>query len=125
LQTDDGERIIGRRVTPAWAASASTSGTPDMPAADIHATLLEGQTIFELADGLQLRRSRVMNAQRIELCGFSDAQLERLKADGCFSEIISWKLRLFIPTDQQGIAVLERLLSRFPIARISDRQAAQ
>lgn len=124
LQTDDGERIIGRRVTPAWAASASTTGTPDMPAADIHAVLLEGQTIFELADGLQLRRSRVMNAQRIELCGFSDTQLERLKADGCFSEIISWKLRLFIPTDQQGIAVLKRLLSRFAVARISDRKAA-
>jgi hypothetical protein len=28
LQTDDGERIIGRRVSPAWAANASTIGAP-------------------------------------------------------------------------------------------------
>jgi predicted RNA methylase len=125
LQTDQGERIIGRRVTPAWAAAVSaTADGPDMSAADIHAALQEGQTLFELQVGLQLRRSRVMNAQRIELCGFNDAQLERLKADGCFSEIISWKLRLFIPVDLRGVEVLDRLLSRHPVTRISDRKAA-
>lgn len=124
LQTDDGERIIGRRVTPAWAASISPTKLPDMPAADVHAALLEGRTLFELEDCLQLRRARVMNTQRIELTGFSDAQLERLKADGCFSEIIAWKLRLFVPVNPQGVAVLERLLARFPVTRISDRKVA-
>ena len=29
LQTDEGERIIGRRVSPAWAANASVTGTTD------------------------------------------------------------------------------------------------
>jgi hypothetical protein len=125
LQTDDGERIIGRRVTPAWAAATSAlSDNPDMEAADVHAALLDGQTVFELQDGLQLRRARVMNAQRIELCGFNDAHLERLKADGCFSEIISWKLRLFIPVESPGVQVIERLLSRHSLTRISDRKAA-
>ena len=83
-----------------------------------------GQTIFELQDGLQLRRSRVMNAQRIELTGFTDAQLERLKADGCFSEIISWKLRLFISVDLRGVETIERLVSRHKVMRIGDRRAA-
>ncbi len=125
LQTDEGERIIGRRVTPAWAAAINaTSDGPDMPAADIHAALLDGQTIFELQDGLQLRRARVMGVQRIELTDFTDAQLERLKADGCFSEIISWKLRLFISVDLRGVETIERLVSRHKVTRISDRRAA-
>ncbi len=124
LQTDEGERIIGRRVTPAWAAAINaTSDGPDMPAADIHAALLDGKTIFELQDGLQLRRARVMGVPRIELTGFTDAQLERLKADGCFSEIISWKLRLFISVDLPGVETIERLVSRHKVTRISDRRA--
>ncbi|WBU64661.1 strawberry notch family protein [Paracoccus aerodenitrificans] len=125
LQTDEGERIIGRRVSPAWAANASTSGvsssiTPDAA----YAALLEGRTILDLAEGLQLRRSRVMGANRIELCGFTDAMRERLRAYGLFSEIISWKLRFFVPVGAVGPEVTAKLLERFPIVHISEREAA-
>lgn len=123
LETDEGERIIGRKVSPAWAASAS--GSPaNISAAEAHALLLDGRTILDLVDGLQLRRVRVMNAYRIELIGFTDAMRERLTAYGLFHEIISWKLRLFAPTDETGKEVLDRLLKRFPIERISDKGAA-
>jgi hypothetical protein len=72
LQTDEGERIIGRRVSPAWAANASTSGVTSSltPDAGAYAALIEGRTILDLAEGLQLRRVRVMGANRIELTGF-------------------------------------------------------
>ncbi|MCD1635502.1 strawberry notch family protein [Martelella mediterranea] len=124
LQTDDGERIIGRKVSPAWAANASTTGTASLSADDAFTALTEGRTILDLAEGLQLRRARVMGANRIELTGFTDTMRDRLKAYGLFGEIISWKFRLFVPTDASGAAVLARLLERFPVERIAEREAA-
>ena len=124
LQTDDGERIIGRRVSPAWAANTTATGTTTLSAEDAHAALMEGRTILYLAEGLQLRRVRVMGANRIELSGFSEAMRERLRAYGLFTEIISWKLRFFVPADATGIAVLGRLLETYPVERIGEREAA-
>lgn len=124
LQTDEGERIIGRRVPPAWAANATSIGTASLSAEDAHAALIDGKTILDLADGLQLRRVRVMGANRIELSGFTDAMRERLRAYGLFSEIISWKLRFFVPVDASGQAVLARVLDTYPVARIAEREAA-
>lgn len=124
LQTDDGERIIGRRVSPAWAANATTTGTTSLSAEEAHAALMEGRTILDLAEGLQLRRVRVMGANRIELSGFTEAMREWLRAYGLFTEIISWKLRFFVPADAPGIAVLGRLLETYPLERIGEREAA-
>lgn len=124
LQTDEGERILGRRVSPAWAANAGTTGTTSMTADAAYAALIDGRTILDLAEGLQLRRVRVMNTNRIELSGFTEAMRERLRAYGLFTEIISWKLRFFVPVDASGIAVLARLLDTYAIARMSDRAAA-
>ncbi|SMH43437.1 strawberry notch family protein [Azospirillum agricola] len=125
LQTDDGERLIGRTVPPAWVAGALATGTTTLTPEDAFAALTDGRTILDLADGLQLRRVRVMGTCRIELSGFTDPMRERLSADGLFHEIISWKLRMFVPTaTTTGVAVLARLLDRFPIRRIAEREAA-
>ncbi|MCG2842334.1 strawberry notch C-terminal domain-containing protein, partial [Sandaracinobacter sp. RS1-74] len=124
LQTDEGERIIGRRVSPAWAANASTSGVTNSLTPDAaYAALIEGRTILDLAEGLQLRRVRVMGANRIELTGFTDAMRDRLRAYGLFSEIISWKLRFFVPVDATGPEIIGKLLDRFPVERIGEREA--
>lgn len=124
LQTDAGERIIGRRVSPAWAANAVTTGAASLTPEQAFTALMDGTTILDLADGLQLRRARVMGAQRLELTGFTEAMRDRLRAYGLFSEIISWKLRFFVPVDATGPAVLAKLLDTFPVARISEREAA-
>lgn len=121
LQTDTGERIIGRKVSPAWVASATAIGVSALTPEATLAALLDGKTILDLAEGLQLRRVRVMGANRIELTGFTDAMRERLSAYGLFHEIISWKLRMFIPTDAAGIDVLRKVLERYPVARIAER----
>ena len=47
----------------------------------------------------------------------------RLKALGLISEIISWKLRLFIPTGAQGPAMLASLLDRHTLVGVTDRAA--
>jgi predicted RNA methylase len=124
LQTDAGERIIGRKVSPGWAATALAAEAPTLTPENAFAALVEGRTVFDLAEGLQLRRVRVMGAGRIELSGFNDTMRDRLKAYGLFHEIISWKLRMFVPTDAAGVAVLARVLDRYPIERISEREAA-
>ena len=124
LQTDDGERIIGRRVSPAWAANAASTGTADLTADAAYAALIDGRTILDLAEGLQLRRVRVMGASRIELSGFTEAMRDRLRAYGLFTEIISWSLRFFVPIDSTGPTVLGRLLETYPVARIGEREAA-
>ncbi|WP_050521955.1 bifunctional class I SAM-dependent methyltransferase/DEAD/DEAH box helicase [Pseudorhodobacter wandonensis] len=121
LQTDDGQRIIGRRVSPAWVATTLASEAPNLTAAEVHALILGGKTKVQLAEGLELHRARVMGVDRIELSGFSEAQKDRLKADGFFSEIIAWKLRLFCPSDASGIDVITRLLARLPIQGLHAR----
>jgi hypothetical protein len=121
LQTDDGQRIIGRRVSPSWVATTLVADAPELTAAQVHALVLEGKTVVRLAEGMELLRSRVMGVNRIELSGFTEAAKERLKADGFFSEIISWKLRLFCPVDSGGIAVLDRLLARCPVTGLHER----
>ncbi len=124
LQTDDGERIVGRRVSPAWVASALATGTSTLTPDDAFMALMDGKTILDLTEGLQLRRVRVMGANRIELSGFTDAMRDRLRAYGLFHEIISWKLRMFVPTDATGAAILAKVLERYPVERIGEREAA-
>ncbi|MGN6538035.1 MAG: strawberry notch C-terminal domain-containing protein, partial [Mesorhizobium sp.] len=124
LQTDDGERIIGRRVSPAWAMNAASTGTANLSSDDAYAALVDGRTLLDLASGLQLRRARVMGANRIELSGFTDTMRDRLRAYGLFSEIISWKLRFFVPADASGPAIIGKLLPTYPVERISEREAA-
>jgi hypothetical protein len=93
-------------------------GEADRPA------LTEGRTVLELAEGLQLRRVRLMGAHRIELSGFTDTMRDRLRTYGLFAEIIAWKLRMFMPTDADGAEVLAKVLDRYPIERIAERDAA-
>jgi hypothetical protein len=121
LQTDDGQRSIGRRVSPAWVATTLAADAPKLTAAEVHALVLEGKTVVRLVEGMELHRSRVMGANRIELSGFTEAQKDRLKADGFFSEIISWKLRLFCPVEVDGVTILGRLLERFPVCALDTR----
>jgi hypothetical protein len=123
LQTDAGERIIGRKVSSAWVASTLLEERPAMRPEDAFAALLEGRTVLDLAEGLKLRRVRVMGAHRIELSDFTDTMRDRLRAYGLFGEIISWKLRMFVPTDAGGAGILAKVLERYPVERIGEREA--
>lgn len=124
LQTDAGERIIGRRVSTDWAATALDSDVPNLSVENAFAALIDGKTSLDLAEGLQLRRVRIMGVPRIELTGFTDFMRDRLRAYGLFHEIIAWKLRMFVPTDANGPAILAKLMERYPLTRIADRAAA-
>ena len=105
------------------AQAVSADGVSIAPA-DAWAAVLDGRTILELQEGLSLRRARVMGLFRVELCGFTDGMVDRLKAMGLISEIIAWKLRLFVPTGTDGPSILGALMERYPIVRIADRVTA-
>ncbi len=49
---------------------------------------------------------------------------ERLKAYGLTHEIISWKLRFFVPVGADAPAILDRLIERHPLVAVIDRAAA-
>ena len=128
IQTDAGERTIGRHITPTLVATMLRNlGIDDVPTLapdEAWTGLVDGRIGLQLVDGLVLRRSRVMNDYRVELVGFTDAMVPRLKALGLIAEIISWKLRLFIPTGGQGPAMLGSLLERHTLVGVTDRTAA-
>jgi predicted RNA methylase len=123
FESDEGERIIGRLVSPAWVAQAAEDDAPTLAPAGAWTAIMDGRTILQLQDGLQLRRVRVMNDYRVELSGFTDGMVERLKALGLMPEIISWKLRLFVPIGAASPDILSTLMERHPLIRIADRNA--
>ncbi|WP_432769514.1 MAG: DEAD/DEAH box helicase family protein [Sphingopyxis sp.] len=122
LQTGAGERIIGRKVTPAWAAGVTGEAPARLAVPDAWRMLQAGDIKLGLAEGQSLRRVRAMNDWRIELSGFNDLGVERLKAIGLISEIVSWKLKLYVPAGATGADVFAALLDRFPIQRVQDRK---
>ena len=63
---------------------------------------------FRSVEPLMLKRSLVGSAQRLELTGWTPARLEWYKAEGCFTEIIRYRTRLFVPVSEAA-AILARL----------------
>ncbi|MFZ2870984.1 strawberry notch family protein, partial [Zavarzinia sp.] len=124
LETDGGERIVGRRVSPAWVAGVTAATPADLTSEAAFAALLAGSTVISLEEGLDLRRVRVLGGHRIELSGFAETMRDRLRAYGLFAEIIAWTLRFFVPTDERGIEVLSRLFRTYPVRRVADREVA-
>jgi hypothetical protein len=67
----------------------------------------------------------VMSMHRVELTGFTDGMVPQLKALGLTSEIIAWRLRLFVPVAaDRGPALFSALLARHPLLRANPRAAA-
>jgi hypothetical protein len=134
FQTDDGERVIGRLVTPEALDSIyeglGVEGIPPLLPAEAWDAVVARGAVLDLAGGLQIRRSLVMSAYRVELTGFSDGAVAQLKALGLTSEIISWRLRLFIPVagpregGGRSPALLAALLERHPLLATHSRAAA-
>ncbi len=125
LQTDDGERIIGRMLSAADAATVCRNlghdDAPTMTPEDAWDALNEGKVSLHLADGLSLRRCRVMHEHRAELVGFTSGMVERLKADGLIAEIIAWTLRLFVPMGLSGRTIFAQLMERHPLTHVTKR----
>ena len=129
FETDDGERVIGRLVTPEALdrvyAGLGVAGAPVLSHDEAWSAVIERGAVLDLAGGLHIRRSLVMGAHRVELGGFSDGAVAQLKALGLTSEIIAWRLRLFVPTaEDRGPPILGAILERHPLLGTRARAAA-
>ncbi|HZU88392.1 MAG TPA: strawberry notch C-terminal domain-containing protein, partial [Stellaceae bacterium] len=126
---DDGERVIGRLVAPEALAHVyeglGVTGAPTLSPAEAWGAVRDRGAVLDLAGGLQVRRALVMNAWRVELTGFPGGAVPQFKALGLTSEIIAWRLRLFLPvTADGGPALLATLFERHPLLRVHARAAA-
>lgn len=107
---EDGIARIGRAISPEQAVVLSArfqggGGTP----AKLVAAAMAGDGAVDLSRGLTLRARRVAGAKRLEVEGWRPEQVERLKAAGCFTEIIAYQLRAFVPVGERAEAVIEAI----------------
>lgn len=102
----NGRSLLGREIP---AASLAALGKrlgldldPKLPPQEIAAAVLQTGRALPLTgmEGLELRRARVNGSQRLELVGFEAGRLPEYKAHGCFTEIIRYRTRLFVPVDR-------------------------
>ncbi len=125
LETNEGERIVGRLISSEGLSrlcrNFGLDQTEVITAAEVWQSLLDGSSIVALAGNMTLRRVRVMNDYRVELAGFTDGMRDRLRSIGLFSEMIAWKVRFFIPASDDGQAVLSRLLERHRVVDVAGR----
>ena len=124
LETADKEWIIGRLVTQEQLiglySRLGLDCTLDLSAEDVVKAVMSQGTSLTLVSNLSLRRSLVMGQNRLELIGASPSALSEYKQMGCFTEIIQWKTRVFIPTND--LSVLTRLLEKHPVGQNASDQ---
>jgi P-loop containing NTP hydrolase pore-1/C-terminal domain on Strawberry notch homologue len=116
LETDQGERLLGRVITPhRMVQMASSLGIDQIKfsGAEIHQMVFCQRGNYALAGGRSIRAVSVMGAIRLEVTGtISQALGVQLKAAGCFTEIISWRTRYFIPVNEAiAPGVIEQVIA--------------
>jgi hypothetical protein len=105
-----GEALLGRIVMPAqvekleaeFGLAASVRLTPAELVAAARAD--DGVPVPGL-DGVRLHSAFVNASRRLELRGHDPLDREWLKARGCFTEVISYKTRIFVPTDRAELVL--------------------
>ena len=116
LTSDDGIALIGRVLDAeqvrAVRQSFGLDGGPAMTGAEAFEAVMGRGNALALANGWRLARRRLMGADRIEIEGPADTDIDALKRMGCTVEIVSFRARIFVPKPE----ALERLLDRWPLA---------
>ena len=117
LKAPDGRRWLGRLLDPGQAPAfkvalglsdvASAYGDPD----HVSTLVLDDGAAIALAGGLWLRRAKVMDRMRLEVVGAA-SQRASFTALGCFSEIIAYTPRVFVPVEKAE--VLAAVLAKWP-----------
>lgn len=116
ISAADGRSLLGREVpvhcVPELCRALGLEREQKLSAEDIVLTVLATGRVMEFAgrEQLMLKRSLVNGSQRIELTGWGAPRLDWYKAQGCFTEIIRYQTRLFVPIEG-ATSVIARLAS--------------
>ena len=118
LRTDDGVALLGRLVAAEQLRGLCTAlGVAGAPAAspeELWRDVIDENSVLDLAGGARLKRVTVAGDQRCELIDYRHTDLDTLKHVGCFTEIIAWRTRVFVPVSDDGPAILGRVLDLYP-----------
>ena len=104
ISARDGRSLLGREVplhcVPQLCQALGLEDEHAFSAEQIVDAVLTGGRPMQVKgrEALTLKRSLVNGTQRLELAGWSAARLDWYKAQGCFTEIIRYQTRLFVPT---------------------------
>ena len=110
LTTDDGERLLGRKVVPeAWEIIAPLFGIEyQLSSQEIFNSVFEHGESVELNHRLKLIATTVSGKRRLEIVGFSGhREFNWLKSLGAFGEMISHRMRLFIPATNEACQIID------------------
>ena len=116
IAAGDGRSLLGRAVPATHVAELGVKLGVDLPASvppdQLAAAVLQSGKPLPVSaiDALVLKRSLVNADQRLELTGYDPARLPWYKAQGCFTEIIRYQTRLFVPVSNAA-AILSRITS--------------
>lgn len=123
LQTDDGQRILGRVV--AEADVASTLRALGMEAEKVTVTgeellrhVLEDGRQAVFANGWRLVRVRLAGDDALELIGPSLPHHGLLDKWGVSRQMMSYKMRYFVPTGETGPATLDRIMGTHQVMEL-------
>jgi hypothetical protein len=111
LVAADGRTLIGREVPLGDVAALGTALGLDiavsLPPDELGPTVMRTGKALPIAgpERLKIKRSLVNGQQRLELTGFSAGRLAWYKAQGCFTEIIRYQTRLFVPVDTAATVI--------------------
>ncbi|UKP01153.1 strawberry notch C-terminal domain-containing protein (plasmid) [Nostoc sp. UHCC 0870] len=112
LQTSDGQKILGRMVQAVDIQSvAEQLGMKNKllsPEELVSLVLNEGYS-QQLPGGVTLRRSYIAGEPRLEIVDALPLA-DQLVAVGCFTEIIQWRKRVFVPTGERAAGVLATVI---------------
>ncbi len=115
----DGRSLLGREIPMAalgeLGARLGLDLGRDLAPDELAATVLRTGKPLPVAgpEPLTLKRALVNGSQRLELAGFTAARLAWYKTQGCFTEIIRYQTRLFVPVDRAA-SVLAALVPPRP-----------
>ena len=130
VQTDEGERMIGRVIAPdhlnATLKALGAEGRRVEVTPEELAERLTSGAEAELACGWVLRRCRVAGEHRIELVGPDFSVMQELEADGVFCEIYQFRTRFFVPVGERAPEVLRRVTEHRPVVdvRLTNRNGS-
>ena len=103
-------RIVYDHSVPALYTKLGIAKADDLDPAMIAQAVMAGRVIdITRPFPLTIKRSLVNGTQRLELVGAPAAQLPWLKSIGCFTEIIAYRTRLFVPAPSAD-AIIKALL---------------
>jgi hypothetical protein len=103
LVTDDGEKLLGRIVDAGdmpKLVEALGINQVKLTSTEVYDLVMNKRQSYKLGN-LMLKRAIVMQDARIEVVGEISQSLGlQFKAAGCFTEVMSWKTRYFIPSHE-------------------------